>query len=316
MNNAKQQQGGGSTFGVITSFSIQTFPEVPYVTWGGSLRGNTSLEANWEAVALLHQEWSRVLSPLSVSGGITGNPNLGYATISITMPNVTSSAALHTLLDPMLARIRSQTGGAVSITGGSTFWNTSRIKPPQPAIARDDSTGYYGNGGSKLISTWLWDAKALSSPNLKTVLRNAVDNETSLWNLWVAGPGTHRGPLRGGSNAVHPAWRSAHLRTTVAMQGPVWSLDKLRERKARLKIGTKIIRNHSPGSGSYMNEADADLENHIPALYGTNYARLLSIKQKYDPWGVFYCRNCVGSVYWEEHDDGDLCLQDWSVEND
>jgi hypothetical protein len=55
----------------------------------------------------------------------------------------------------------------------------------------------------------------------------------------------------------------------------------------------------SPVSGSYWNEADvADPEWQVSHWGAANYARLLSVKDAYDPAGLFVCHHCVGSERW------------------
>jgi len=39
------------------------------------------------------------------------------------------------------------------------------------------------------------------------------------------------------------------------------------------------------------------------AYWGSNYPRLLKIRQKWDPKGVFYARTTVGTENWVEVDD-------------
>ena len=50
------------------------------------------------------------------------------------------------------------------------------------------------------------------------------------------------------------------------------------------------------GENSYMNEAAYEFEGDSwkQRLWGSNYGKLLAIKQKYDPDGVFLCRHCIG----------------------
>merc|ERR1719408_125864 len=51
-------------------------------------------------------------------------------------------------------------------------------------------------------------------------------------------------------------------------------------------------------SGSYWNEADYYEPEWQSSFWGKkNYAKLLGIKQKYDPDGIFTCHNCVGSEF-------------------
>ena len=38
-------------------------------------------------------------------------------------------------------------------------------------------------------------------------------------------------------------------------------------------------------------------------LAGTRYAALLSVKDKYDPHGLFVCHHCVGSERWTKESD-------------
>ncbi len=65
--------------------------------------------------------------------------------------------------------------------------------------------------------------------------------------------------------------------------------------RAQVTAAMKIIRDATPGAGSYANEADFFEANWQQEFWGKNYPRLLAIKRKYDPVGLFYCHHCVGS---------------------
>ncbi len=57
----------------------------------------------------------------------------------------------------------------------------------------------------------------------------------------------------------------------------------------------------SPMSGGYMHETDYhDPEWQATQWGATNYARLLQMKEAYDPAGLFTCHHCVGSEKWDE----------------
>merc|ERR1719461_1251828 len=59
------------------------------------------------------------------------------------------------------------------------------------------------------------------------------------------------------------------------------------------------LRKSTPGAGTYFNEADYFEPNWQDTFWGAkNYARLLEIKKKWDPNGLFYCHHCVGSELW------------------
>lgn len=55
----------------------------------------------------------------------------------------------------------------------------------------------------------------------------------------------------------------------------------------------------APQSGAYLNEADYFQKDWQRVFWGDNYSRLLKIKKKYDPQGLFYCHHCVGSEFWD-----------------
>lgn len=59
--------------------------------------------------------------------------------------------------------------------------------------------------------------------------------------------------------------------------------------------------------GAYLNEGDFNQPNWQSAFYGVNYQKLLGIKDRYDPRGLFYARTAVGSERWIEREDGRLC---------
>lgn len=63
----------------------------------------------------------------------------------------------------------------------------------------------------------------------------------------------------------------------------------------------------TPGSGVYLNEADFLEPDWQESFYGVNYARLRSIKQKYDRRDIFYAPTAVGSDEWKEDSRGRLC---------
>ena len=68
--------------------------------------------------------------------------------------------------------------------------------------------------------------------------------------------------------------------------------------KAGVTAAMDAIRAVAPGAGSYLNEADYFEPDWQRTFWGDNYERLLQIKRKYDPDGLFFCHHCVGSEAW------------------
>lgn len=52
-------------------------------------------------------------------------------------------------------------------------------------------------------------------------------------------------------------------------------------------------------SGSYSNEADVREPDFQTTFFGVNYLKLRSIKEKYDPNGLFIVQAGVGSEDWD-----------------
>lgn len=55
----------------------------------------------------------------------------------------------------------------------------------------------------------------------------------------------------------------------------------------------------APDTGAYASEADPTEPDWQRTFYGENYARLLALKKYWDPHGVFWYKNGVGSELWE-----------------
>ena len=58
-------------------------------------------------------------------------------------------------------------------------------------------------------------------------------------------------------------------------------------------------RDAAPNSGAYASESDVTEPNFKQSFYGTEkYARLLALKKRIDPTGLFYANLAVGSDEW------------------
>jgi FAD/FMN-containing dehydrogenase len=66
----------------------------------------------------------------------------------------------------------------------------------------------------------------------------------------------------------------------------------------------------TPSSGAYLNEGDFKEPEWQRTYFGENYDRLLEIKQRYDPRGLFKCWKCVG---WEDNDPIDSCYEQSNI---
>ncbi len=77
-----------------------------------------------------------------------------------------------------------------------------------------------------------------------------------------------------------------------------WDTNIAEKRAQSVNKAINIIRQITPNGGSYANEADYFEPNWQESFWGDHYSKLLAIKAKYDPSGLFYCHHCVGSELW------------------
>jgi hypothetical protein len=108
---------------------------------------------------------------------------------------------------------------------------------------------------------------------------------------------------RGRETAMNPkVFQAAALAIIAANGDGVPGLaghepDPVEARRAKAGTGAamQIVRAATPDAGSYVNETDYFEVDWQRELWGESYPKLLSIKRKYDPRGVFVCHHCVGS---------------------
>ncbi|XP_024533884.1 uncharacterized FAD-linked oxidoreductase ARB_02478 [Selaginella moellendorffii] len=100
-------------------------------------------------------------------------------------------------------------------------------------------------------------------------------------------------------NAVNPAWRNALLHVLYVRPFAENSTMETKSSMAsEMSSGYKMLTDLTPGSGSYMNEANRNEPSWQQSFFGSNYDALKKIKDKVDPSGLFVCYHCVGSEDW------------------
>ncbi|KAK6594227.1 hypothetical protein H4I96_11140 [Botrytis cinerea] len=110
-------------------------------------------------------------------------------------------------------------------------------------------------------------------------------------------------------NALNPIWRNTtlHLNDVQPWDDsiPQTDIKSLIDDMTYNSLDT--LRGFDPASGAYLNEANAYEPGWQLSFFGRSYDRLREIKNKYDPRGLLYCRQCVGSKDWIETSSGGLC---------
>jgi hypothetical protein len=65
-----------------------------------------------------------------------------------------------------------------------------------------------------------------------------------------------------------------------------------------IKNSARELRKVAPDAGSYLSESDYFDHDWQHSFHGPNYPRLLTVKKKYDPEGLFFVHHGVGSEEW------------------
>ncbi|CEL05041.1 Putative Isoamyl alcohol oxidase (AFU_orthologue; AFUA_3G07410) [Aspergillus calidoustus] len=299
--------GGGGTYGVVISVTIKAFPSKPVVAHSLLVVPKSILKLGplQEAVTDIYASFPALsdagfsgYGSWSISDPITkyGNSSAGYthALAALDKPLSEAKAAL----EPLLKTLAKNTAVDVSVN-----WFEF---PSYPAYYRAMSGVHQATGVPEFsLASRMFDKEALTSDRkaLRKLIGKLAGNllETTINQVLLVGGGKVLDePDLSGAN---PAWRKTYLIHVVArgwleLFGPVIAKgiqDDITYNKYA------AMRELTPSTGSYLNEADRNNPRWKEDFYGTaNYDRLLKIKNKYDPDGVFYCPTCVGSPAWTQ----------------
>jgi len=76
--------------------------------------------------------------------------------------------------------------------------------------------------------------------------------------------------------------------------------DLAEAQRAAASIGTAMaaLRKVAPNAGAYVSESDYFQRDWQAAFWGTHYPKLLAVKRRYDPDGLFFVHHGVGSEGW------------------
>jgi FAD/FMN-containing dehydrogenase len=107
--------------------------------------------------------------------------------------------------------------------------------------------------------------------------------------------------------ATNPAVLTAFALAIVGdAQGPAYpgipghepSVDEGRKAARRVDQCMDELRAVAPNGGAYVSESNYFDKRFQQSYWGSNYPRLMEIKKKYDPDGLFFVHNGVGSEQW------------------
>lgn len=318
--------GGGGTFGVVTRLTLATH-ELPETV--GAVR--VAIQAHSDAafqrlLAAFVDYYARNLFNPTWGEQVRATPN-NRLEVEMEFQGVSQAdarAAWQGFVDFANAHKDDYSGQEqflVLAMPARHFWDTDFLEKYAPqAITLDTRPGakpgdYYWAGNAEEAGAF-WNAYAsawLPAELLKP------KNQKKLVDAWFASS-RHWGVTfhlnKGLAGA--PAWAIAAARDTcvnpdvteaftLAIIGDIGrslyygvptDLAAARARAAKVQAAMTALRACAPKTGAYFNECDYFQPDWQRAFWGPNYAKLLAIKRRYDPDGLFYAHHGVGSEGW------------------
>jgi FAD/FMN-containing dehydrogenase len=305
--------GGGSTFGVVTRMTLATHPLPDFFGW---VNGRIAAHSDEDFRALVErfvafyrerladEHWGEVVR-------VRGDNSLG---VSLAFAGLSARGA-EERWQPFRAWLAQKPERyAVELSfeavPATQMWNYDRIAEHPGAAGVDDRPGqprgrYWWSGDGEQVSKYWYAYQSRWIPLASFEGAGAGELAGALFAAsrhWSVGLHFNKGQAgasdearrRGRETAINPAVFDAAALAIVAALGDGPGAEG---RRARDRVGAamRILRDATPGAGSYVNETDYFEADWQRSFWGDNYPRLLAIKRKYDPQGLFSCHHCVGS---------------------
>jgi FAD/FMN-containing dehydrogenase len=315
--------GGGGTFGVVTRLTLRTHP-LPEFFGGasGTVKANSD-----EAFRRLIDRF------LSFYAGSLANPHWGEQAsvqsdnslkISMVEQGLSREQA-RAVWKPFFDWIGSSADYTVTRQLGAgahraqSWWeirgNPSMIEDRRPNAPPDrgwwqgdqDQVGAYLHGYDSL-----WLPAALLTETERPRLTRALFAASRYKDVGLhinkglafAPPEAIKASL---DTAMNPEVTEAFALAIIAdgeqpsypgMKRPPLDLEAAHRDARAIDRATDELRQVAPGAGSYLSESNYFNRNWQQAYFGGNYQRLRAIKRRYDPDGLFFTHNGVGSEQW------------------
>lgn len=293
--------GGSGNYAIVLSVTVKAHADGP-VAGSAILFYNTNADSYWSAISA----WLKHLLVLdahypTLKTAVTLTNQLFYLDFA-TFPDATA-AELIAALQPFNQELQ-----YLNIT---LSYNETAV---QPNFAEHydyfGGTGIWATNltvGSRLIPRSLIQNRL---GDFVQAMRDIANENNAVEFVFVAANVTHKhiGNLAD-SNAVLPAWRDALFLLNFGEEmasDATW--DVIKSHQAQVNRWHETFKTLTPEGGSYLNEGLYDDPDWKWDYFGANYAKLESIKAKYDPEFMLWSNTAVGNdVVWEMAADGRLC---------
>ena len=319
--------GGGGSLGVVTKVTLAThdLPEF-FGSVEGLIRAKSDAAfrkligefVRFYEKALFNRHWGE-----QATFGIDNTLKLHFVSQGLTQAE--SEAAWKPFLDYLAANADDlilREPPRVSVMPAQHYWDPAWRKQHAPgSIVADTRPGasaedvsWAGNQNEVNVFIYAFESVWLPASLLATPDRLA-DTLFECTRLYEVGMHFNKG-LAGApaeriaaarDTAMNPAVLDAFAlaiiaggnpRTAPGLPGHEPNLAEGREHAAGVTAAADRLRSVVPNAGAYVSEANYFDRTFQASYWGANYARLAAVKEKYDPAGLFFVHNGVGSERW------------------
>ncbi|KAI1646707.1 FAD-binding domain-containing protein [Daldinia loculata] len=286
--------GGPSAFAVVLSVTLKTFPEQKAAGVFININSTLTNDADvfWEGVRSFHKYSNEI-----VVAGLYAYFELMPLRLHV-QPIVgvgKTSAEVEAILQPVFDEFKAK--GIPYDTGSKDF---DTLFDLYSDLFEDETAGT-----AALTGGWMFTHQDVEENNdeiieaFKTVTSprdDLKDQGFIIGHLWDAGLNT---PVS--NSATNPRFRKSTDFTIVGLtvpDGATWA-QKEDLQNVLTNIQDAAMRKAGPNGCAYVNEGDPYQRDWQDHFWGSEYAKLLETRKKWDPHGVFYAVSTPGTEDWE-----------------